>query len=143
MKLPPLKLNKRPVVGRSTSIIHRGATSIPAESTAEEPCPTEVEEPSQPTETAVMVEEPEFVGCNLEDEPTHHELQSKANVKGWEKLRGQVQYDHFITSSDVLVQKINVLPSHSCESTRTILLKCLDELGTYVTFTLCTAKLSL
>ena len=93
MKLPPLKFNMYSLASRSTSIIHRG---LRAESSSQEPCSTKLEEPSQTTETEpVVIKEKTFLASDFddfpsEDEPTHHELQKKANVEGWEQLRSRL-----------------------------------------------------
>ena len=67
------------------------------ESKAKEPCSLELEGPSQVSENSESDEgrETGFVGPDFndfpcEDEPTHHELQSKSSVEGWEQLRSML-----------------------------------------------------
>lgn len=95
MKVPPLKLNKHPLVGKSTSIIHRG---VHAESSVKELC-SELGESTQTLRNSGESDaagEMVFVGPDFtddipgEDEPTHNELQSKSSVEGWEQLRNKL-----------------------------------------------------
>ena len=83
MKLPPLKLTKRPVGSKSTSVVHRGITTSSDESISRQDCDVScLEDPE--------VEAPMYSPDSLTtDEPTHHELQCKSDVKGWEQLRSQ------------------------------------------------------
>ena len=97
MKLPNLKLTKRTVGSKSTSIVHRGmgTTSSPESVTSIDSSEPRDEISEGFTEDARFTEEasePLCASSDLDlpvsdDEPTNHELQSKADVKGWEQLR--------------------------------------------------------
>ena len=97
MKLPNLKLTKSTVGSKSTSIVHRGmGTTSSQESVTSIDSSEPRDEISEGfTEDARFTEEasePLCASSDLDlpvsdDEPTNHELQSKADVKGWEQLR--------------------------------------------------------
>ncbi len=81
LKLPPLKLTQLPVEG-NTRIIHRGLSK---------PRPEDESGDTEPLLCEDMLDMP-----SPDDlvEPSHHELQSKASIKGWEQLRSKVLSVH-------------------------------------------------
>ena len=84
IKLPALKLTKRTVGYKATSVVHRGVDrSKELVEPSEQLCASSDQEP-----------EPDCVPSPVsraddddDDDPTLHELQSKADIRGWEKLR--------------------------------------------------------
>ena len=90
-KLPPLKFTHCP---ESTArLVHRGVAATRQQQPTEELLPV-VTGPTVPDSTAFTNEIPALLGVLLDpspviDEPSHHELQSRASVKGWEQLRSQ------------------------------------------------------
>ena len=94
MKLPPLKLTTHPVGSRSKSVIHRGMGTCTEKAVGlRDLCSASSEGSIQATKEARL--EPEFGApvyfpdSSVIDEPTHHELQRRADVKGWEQLRSR------------------------------------------------------
>ena len=96
LKLPNLKLTKRTVGSKSTSIVHRGIGTTSQESVTSlesSEARNEISEGfTEDTRITEEASEPFCASSDLDfpvsdDEPTHHELQSKADVKGWEQLR--------------------------------------------------------
>lgn len=91
-KLPPLKLTQHSA--RTTKIIHRGSTSATARTNAEqESCDQSVGEMLD-----VQLDLPSEFPADFV-EPSHHELQSKASVKGWEQLRSRFLSAHTESSA--------------------------------------------
>ena len=82
-KLPPFNLTRRSSAGVHVQDLHRGVS--PQRNLSDEGrCLDESEDPSRS-----IVVEPGICTHSQEqfDEPTLHELQSKASVKGWDILR--------------------------------------------------------
>ena len=79
MKLPALELTKHTAGSKTKCVVHRGAD-------------TETVSSSEHSCTSSQLLEEDFgtrmsQGIDDMEEPTHHELQSKADVRGWEQLR--------------------------------------------------------
>ena len=95
-KLPPYKLTQRCVAATQVRSIHRGDSAqydSPVQSTSVTEERETCSEPSQRIPSFPCRDGHEFSLCNEQEplsspeEPTLHELQSKAPVKGWSKLR--------------------------------------------------------
>ena len=85
-KLPPLKLTRRKAVETEKLIIHRGENSSGAQM-------ADILSEVSSTTTAGLSASEEL-GNSEFIEPTHHELQSKASVKGWELVRKRLLRSH-------------------------------------------------
>ena len=92
LKLPPFRLTKRCGTAVEVRSIHRGECA--RESRSVEPLEVKLEEGQHlPANTAVdncspCIEEGEpLLEC---DEPSLHEIQTKASVRGWSKLRKEI-----------------------------------------------------
>ena len=86
-KLPPFKLTQRSAAGVQVQDVHRGASS--QQSPSDERGSLAQDNPASNQCQSSLLEPSAFSQGNPVplDEPTHHELQSKASVRGWEKLR--------------------------------------------------------
>ena len=89
-KLPPLKLTRQKAGKTEKLIIHRGENSSDAQ-TAD--ILSEVSSTTTAGLTAGLTASEEL-GNSEFIEPTHHELQSKASVKGWELIRNRLLRSH-------------------------------------------------
>ena len=84
-KLPPLKLTRRSPGNIERVVVHRGYTDGSSEtviSHSPDSLFRGTVDPSRPD--LVGPASPEFL------EPTHHELQSKANITGWKSIRSKL-----------------------------------------------------
>ncbi len=86
LKLPPLKLTQLPVEA-STQIIHRGRQD-------EQTNKAKSEEDGGDSELLLCEDMLDMPSPDDLVEPSHHELQSKASIKGWEQLRSKILSVH-------------------------------------------------
>ena len=89
-KLPPFKLTHRSRAGVQVRDLHRSASGVPLPRNSSAERDSLAEDKSAPEFSQPQPLEPWFSSldpCAHLDEPSHHELQSIASVKGWEKLR--------------------------------------------------------
>jgi len=106
-KLPPLKLTHLTSSSVKKVLVHRGTTSAPkgvGQSNASERSETGGGEIGEP----VVQTDPEFV------EPTLHELQRKASVRGWESIRSKLLIG-FTESAFMLEGQLCVVCSESAD----------------------------
>ena len=95
-KLPPYRLTQRCGAATKVHSIHRGGSAQydnPVQSTSVKEEREACSQPSQCIPSFPCRDDHEFSLCNEQEplsppeEPTLHELQSKASVKGWSRLR--------------------------------------------------------
>ena len=85
-KLPPLKLTRQTADNTEKLIIHRIENSSDAQT-------ADILSEVSSTTTAGLTASEEL-GNSEFIEPTHHELQSKASVRGWELIRKRLLRSH-------------------------------------------------